>query len=149
MKKKRSKLQWLACLLVAAVLMTVGTPATVAYAMDDNAAGETPSTEVDLIDEGEGGQYGNRSALGIVAGTNSKGSLNFTSKTVLHMEETSRYVPVQILQEAINVGTPMPDPQGTSAVMYTTPMYKNGKLYDLEVLYNADTNEIYHFMYTR
>lgn len=78
MKKKRSKLQWLACLLVAAVMMTAGTPATVAYAMDDNAAGETPSTEVDLIDEGEGGQYGNRSALGIVAGTKNTPNVNTT-----------------------------------------------------------------------
>ena len=73
MKKKRSKLQWLACLLVAAMMMTVGAPASVAYAMDDDAAGETPSTDVDFIDDGPGGQYGNRSALGIVAGTGSKG----------------------------------------------------------------------------
>lgn len=69
MKKKRSKLQWLACLLVVAVMMTVGTPTILAHAMDDDAAGETPSTEIDLIDEGPGGQYGNRSALGLRVGS--------------------------------------------------------------------------------
>ena len=86
MKKKRSKLQRLACLLVAAVLMTVGAPTTVVHAMDDSAAGETPSTEIDLIEEGLGGQYGNKSALNMVGGTipNSiKGTSTFKTQNLL------------------------------------------------------------------
>ena len=41
--KKRSKLQWLACLLVAAVLMTVGTPAVSVMAEE--------FAELDLVDD--------------------------------------------------------------------------------------------------
>ena len=30
----------------------------------------------------------------------------------------------------------MPDPRGSNATMYYTTMYKNGKMYNLEVLYD-------------
>jgi hypothetical protein len=33
--------------------------------------------------------------------------------------------------------------------MHYTTMYKNGKMYNLEVLYDKATNTIYHFEYTR
>lgn len=43
----------------------------------------------------------------------------------------------------------MPDPRGASATMYYTTMYKNGKMYNLEVLYDEVTNTVYHFKYVR
>ena len=131
--KKRRKLQWLACLLVA-VMMTAGMPTVSARA--DELAFEN---ELDLIaDEPH--------ELGCIGGG---GGLNFTNCTIQRMGSSARYVPVQILQEAINVGTPAPDTRGSSAIMYTTPMYKNGNLYNLEVLYDVDSNTIYHFKYKR
>ena len=35
------------------------------------------------------------------------------------MDYSVRHVPVQILQEAISVGVPTSDPQGTSEIRYT------------------------------
>ena len=43
----------------------------------------------------------------------------------------------------------LPDPSGSSATMYYTTMYKNGKMYNLEVLYDEVTNMVYHFEYAR
>ncbi len=75
--------------------------------------------------------------------------LNFTTTTTKRMEQAGRYVPIQTLKSAIRFGQEMPDPQGTSAKMYYTVMYKNQKEYNLEVLYNKSTNTVLHFMYTR
>lgn len=55
--------------------------------------------------------------------------------------------PVSTLIEAIKYGIPRADPQGTSAIMYEIEMYKNGKAYQLEVLYDKATNTIYRFVY--
>lgn len=74
--------------------------------------------------------------------------LNFTRTAAQHMDEPGRYVPMQTLQEAIKTGTAMADPQGSSAIMYYTTMIKNGSTYNLEVLYEASTNTVYHFLYT-
>ena len=60
-----------------------------------------------------------------------------------------RAVPVEILKEAIATGTHEPDPCGSSAIMYYTTIHKNGKKYNLEVLYNPDSNTVFHFKYTR
>lgn len=65
------------------------------------------------------------------------------------MGEVGRQVPVQTLQDAIRYGMAMPDPRGSNAIMYYTTIYKNGKKYNLEVLYNKSTNTVYHFEYTR
>ena len=43
---------------------------------------------------------------------------------MVSMGNNARYVPVQILQETIKTGTATVDTQGSSAMMYTTPMYK-------------------------
>ncbi|MBQ3163471.1 MAG: hypothetical protein IJC02_02880 [Lachnospiraceae bacterium] len=37
------------------------------------------------------------------------------------------------MQDAIRYGEAMPDPRGSNATMYYTTMYKNGKMYNLEV----------------
>ena len=63
------------------------------------------------------------------------------------MEDSARHVPIQILIEAIKNGTATPDPQGTSAIMYTIEMIKNNSTYTLEVLYDATTNTIMHLKY--
>lgn len=47
------------------------------------------------------------------------------------MGESGRQVPIQTLQDAIRYGEAMPDPRGSNATMY-----KNGKMYNLEVLYD-------------
>lgn len=65
------------------------------------------------------------------------------------MEESARHVPMQTLQDAIRYGEALPDPQGSEALMYYTAMYKDGKMYNLEVLYDEVTNTVYHFKYTR
>lgn len=65
------------------------------------------------------------------------------------MEESGRQVPMQTLQDAIRYGEAMPDPRGSNATMYYTTMCKNRKVYNLEVLYDAKTNTVYHFEYAR
>ncbi|MDE7062753.1 MAG: hypothetical protein K2O73_05865 [Lachnospiraceae bacterium] len=65
------------------------------------------------------------------------------------MGEIGRQVPMQTLQDAIRYGEAMPDPRGSSAIMYYTTMNKNGKMYNLEVLYDEATNTVYHFEYAR
>ena len=59
-------------------------------------------------------------------------------------------IPVQILDDIIKY--PMfltKDPGGTSALMHYSQILKNGKLYNVEVLYDKVTNTIMHFEYTR
>jgi len=77
----------------------------------------------------------------------SNGILNFTKTTAQHMGEAARYVPIQILKQAIK-GRSYLDPQRSSSKMFYTTMWKNGHKYNLEVLYNKATNTILHFMYT-
>jgi len=86
----------------------------------------------------EGGKY-----------SNLDDGLNFSNRASEHMAESGRQVPVQTLQDAIRYGEPMPDPRGSNATMYYTTMYKNGKMYNLEVLYDEATNTVYHFEYAR
>ena len=75
--------------------------------------------------------------------------LNFSKKALEHMGESEKQVPIQTLQDAIRNGEAFPDPRGSSATMYYTTMTKNGKLYNLEVLYDSATNQVYHFEYAR
>ena len=63
------------------------------------------------------------------------------------MAEKERTVPVQILQQAIKEAKGIPDPRGSKALMYTTKIWKNGRLYNLEILYDKATNAIWHFKY--
>ncbi|MBO8176865.1 MAG: hypothetical protein H0Z31_05325 [Bacillus sp. (in: Bacteria)] len=88
--------------------------------------------------------------LRIAKGTGkvTKGGLNFTKTTAKHMDNPDRRVPIQILQQAIK-GKGYKDPRGSNARMYYTIMYRNGKKYNLEVLYDKKTNTILHFEYAR
>jgi hypothetical protein len=65
------------------------------------------------------------------------------------MSESARQVPMQTLQDAIRNGAAFIDPRGASVTMYYTTMIKNDKLYNLEVLYDSATNQVYHFEYAR
>ena len=73
---------------------------------------------------------------------------NFSTKAAEHMANSSRAVPVQILEQAIKSSKGVVDPRGSRALMYTTEMLKNGKVYNLEVLYDKATNSIWHFKYS-
>lgn len=73
--------------------------------------------------------------------------LNFTVTTAKHMNNPNRFVPVQTLKQAISKGLSRPDPRGSKALMYYATMYKNGKKYNLEVLYNRVNNTVLHFKY--
>lgn len=63
------------------------------------------------------------------------------------MANPGRAVPVQILEQAIKGSKGVADPRGSRALMHTTEMWKNGKAYNLEVLYDKATNSIWHFKY--
>ena len=65
------------------------------------------------------------------------------------MGEDGRQVPIQTLQDAIRYGEVIPAPRGSNATMYYTTIYKNGKMYNLEVLYDEISNTVYHFEYAR
>ena len=91
-----------------------------------------------LANVGKGGTY-----------TDLDDGLNFSNRALEHMGEGGRQVPMQTLQDAIRYGEVMPDPRGSGVSMYYTTMYKNGKMYNLEVLYDEVTNTVYHFEYAR
>ena len=75
--------------------------------------------------------------------------LNFSAKPSKHMDDYARSVSVQVLQETIKTGKSIPDPRGSSAKMYYKVIEKNGKKYNLEVLYDVKTNTVWHFKYTQ
>jgi len=65
-----------------------------------------------------------------------------------HMTNKNRSVPIQILDQAIKGSNGVVDPKGSRALMHTTEMWKNGKAYNLEILYDKPTNTIWHFKYS-
>ena len=65
------------------------------------------------------------------------------------MSNPGRFVPIQILEQAIKNSVGKPDPRGSRALMYTTEMWRNGKRYELEVLYDKVSNSIWHFEYKK
>lgn len=75
-------------------------------------------------------------------------NVTLSTKVVEHMTNPSRSVPTTILKEVILAGNKLPDPQGTSAVMYYGKVFINGKIYNIEVLYSHTLNMIQHFKYT-
>lgn len=72
----------------------------------------------------------------------------FSPIAAKHMEETARTIPIQILNEIIKAPVAVvKDPRGTASLMYYAQMWKNGKHYNVEVLYDKTTNTIWHFLY--
>ena len=76
---------------------------------------------------------------------------NFVGKAATRMEQPERMIPLHVLDEIIkNPMHTLPDPQrATNAFMHYSRLWRNGKLYNAEVLYEKSTNTIYHFLYTR
>jgi hypothetical protein len=83
--------------------------------------------------------------------SNEKVLFNFTETAGKHLYDTERKIPVQILDNMIKSSMAvMKDPQGASnSMMYYSQLWKNGKLYNAEVLYNKASNTILHFRYTQ
>ena len=76
------------------------------------------------------------------------GELKFTAKTISHMNNPDRYVPVLIQKMAILYGKRTPDPRGFSGVFrYVIPMTRKGEQYTLEVVLRKSDNTVLHFMY--
>lgn len=74
--------------------------------------------------------------------------LKFTDTAAKRMEAIGRFVPQGILAEAIRTGRGVTDPQGAvGAMKYTIDMFKNGKKYELEVVYREADKTILHFLY--
>ena len=58
-----------------------------------------------------------------------------------HMKDPNRYVPESIVGDVIRYPIRTgPDPRGTSAKMYYSTMRRNGKLYNIEILYDSKQN---------
>ncbi|MGL6195412.1 MAG: hypothetical protein ACRC2T_11385 [Thermoguttaceae bacterium] len=75
-------------------------------------------------------------------------NLNYSTKAAEHLKGAARFVPENIIKEGIISGIPTPDPRGSEAIMYYSRLWRNGKLYNFEVLYNHNTNTIWHCKYT-
>ena len=75
---------------------------------------------------------------------------NFKPAAAAHMLNKERVIPILILEKAINGAEHIvSDPRElTKAKMYYSKIWKGGKQYNVEVLFDADTNTIYHFKYT-
>lgn len=74
----------------------------------------------------------------------------FLESAAIHMTEESRWVPVNLLEEVINNPISIaPDPRKMKGFsVYYSQIWRNKKLYNIEVVYNKTTNEIKHFKYT-
>jgi hypothetical protein len=75
----------------------------------------------------------------------------FTDAAGKHMYEVGRRIPVHILDNMIKSPIAVvKDPRGASnALMHYSQIWKNGRLYNAEVLYDKTTNTILHFQYTQ
>ncbi len=63
------------------------------------------------------------------------------------MTEPGRAVPIQILEQAIKGTKGIADPKGSRALMHSAEMWRNGKAYQLNILYDKETNSIWHSQY--
>ncbi|EOL45075.1 T7SS effector LXG polymorphic toxin [Enterococcus caccae] len=126
-------------------VLTVGTMLTAANGLKNTAKNVTTKLKApkvgSVVDDVAKGSSGAKSS--------GEDIFNYTNKVNEHMANPDRAVPAQTLKEAIKGGTPMPDPRGSSATMYYSEIYINGKKYNFEVLYDKATNTIYHFKYDR
>jgi hypothetical protein len=86
-----------------------------------------------------------------IAPANEVEPFKFSPIAAKHMEEVERMIPVQMLDEIIkNPIAVIKDPRGaTDGLMHYAHMWKNGKNYNVEVLYDKATNVISHFKYSQ
>ena len=85
-----------------------------------------------------------------IASSNEKELFNFTRATAKHMNDKVRRIPIQILDDIVKAPAAVTnDPREFSnAVMHYSQMWKNEKLYNVEVLYDKTSNTILHFKYS-
>lgn len=83
-----------------------------------------------------------------IAAKGGKELFKFGGSAGRHMAEPGRAVPVQILEQAIKGSKGVADPKGSRALMHSVEMFRNGKPYKLDVLYDKATNTIWHFQYS-
>ncbi|MBX9838781.1 MAG: hypothetical protein K2X69_10780 [Silvanigrellaceae bacterium] len=85
----------------------------------------------------------------LVKNNSSNVSFNFGETANQHMNNPARRIPVYILDKIIQSPIAcVKDPRGLSdAIMYYSQIRRNGKLYNVEVLYNKKCNKIMHFKY--
>jgi hypothetical protein len=76
-------------------------------------------------------------------------NLNFSAKVKERMDNPARYVPQEIIKDVIRGGVSAADLQGSRAVMYFARLWKNGRQYNIEVLYDHHTNTVWHVKYTQ
>ena len=76
-------------------------------------------------------------------------NVQLSAKAEQRMNETWRFVPISILTETIINWKKLSDPQWTNAFMFYSVINRNGKDYNLEVLYSPTDNSIWHFLYTQ
>lgn len=77
-----------------------------------------------------------------------KSGLKFAATPLKHMKSSSRFVPAQLLKQ-VTKGKAYKDPRGSKGKAFYAVMKKNGKSYNLQVVYHKNTNTIYHFHYSR
>lgn len=74
--------------------------------------------------------------------------IQFTATTASRQALGSRRVPLQTLAQAILKGRRMADPQNApGAIKIVQEIYKNGKKYNLEIIYREADKTILHFLY--
>ena len=125
----------------AAQSATVVGPAQTATAVQAPSSGATAAESAVNVKTGS-------EMLPNQAGIQPTEPFKFVGSASVHMEEASRRIPLAVLDEIIK--NPMhitKDPRGTSALKYFSQIWKNGKLYNAEVVYDKATNEILHFLY--
>ena len=79
----------------------------------------------------------------------SKDLFNFGSSAAKHFANPARKVPIQIMNDVIMNTKGVPDPRGSRAMMHYSRISRNGKFYNLEILYDEMSNSIWHFKYSR
>lgn len=78
------------------------------------------------------------------------GYYKYTKTVMNHMKDPNRYVPESVVGYVIRYPIKTgPDPRGTSATMYYSTMKRNGKLYNIEILYDSKQNRILHILYSQ
>lgn len=82
---------------------------------------------------------------GIIEG---KEPFKFVDGALDHIMEPHRKIPIATMQDVIqNPMHVIKDPRGTSASKYFSQIWKDGKLYNAELVFDKSTNEVLHFLY--
>ena len=63
------------------------------------------------------------------------------------MDDAARNVPVSLLEDVVKSAKGFPDPRGSRGLMHYSTLWKSGKNYNLEVLYDKQTSTVWHFSY--